>query len=234
MRLLILLLFFAFFNSSKEDRIFYVYDDLTRDSYVTINFNSHTHSYCVYLDTYRLDSVPETISIYATIYYGYFDDALMYYGETNNEPNMGDNLTLSSTIISHSFSNTGYYKDKKYSKFTYYFDIPSPSSRYLFLSFPDFEGTSVEMGLDNGFPVWAIMLIVFVCFIVVAGIIIAIICYIKKRTSNYYNPVIPAVNTNYQPPAVTYAQPAPIYPPPSSQTPNCPPAYPPPQMQTNY
>ena len=234
MRLLILLLFFAFFNSSKEEGTFYVYDVLTKDSYVQINYNSYTYGYCVYLDTNSLDSVPETIRIYATVYDGYFYDATMYYGDTNNEPNMGDSVTLYSTVISHSSSSVSYSGDRYYSEFTYYFDIPSPSSRYLFLSFPDYYGRSAEIGLYNGLPVWAIIVIVFACILVVSGIIIAIICYIKKRKPKYYSPVNPPVNTDYQPPVVTYAQPAPAYPPPSSPTPGYPPAYPPQQMQTYY
>ena len=71
--------------------------------------------------------------------------------------------------------------------FTKYYNIPKPSVRYLLLSVPQFSGSSAEIGISSGLPLWAIILIVFGALIFVGIIIIS---FIYRKVLKNYNLVI--------------------------------------------
>ena len=74
----------------------------------------------------------------------------MYYGGQDIYPNMNSSVPLSSYVSSGSSSHITYFDS--FGEITFYYTINSPTSRYLFLSFPEFYGDKVEIGVYNGLP----------------------------------------------------------------------------------
>ena len=220
---LIFLLVLSFFYLSEGIK-YKVYNYITEHFTVEAPYSSE--NLCVYLGTHDFAEDLNEIKIYVTVYNGYVEEKKMYYGETNNTPYFGDIVELIAYETSHSSSYSGYEYTNYYNEYTLYFNIPKKNGRYLFLSFPKYEGTSIEIGVYHGFPVWAIISIVFgVIIVVVVTIIIVAVFFCRRRNSYYYNP---PTNDVFQPPVVTYVQPAPSYP-----APAYPPTYQPP-VQPNY
>ena len=137
-----------------------------KSKYATFTSNGNG----VYLDTSEFDG-KNTISIYVTINYGKFNEFLVFYGDTDIEPIIGSSVELENYKSSDSSSYTKRFVDTY--TFKKYYNIPKPSVRYLLLSVPKFLGSSAEIGISNGFPLWAIILIVFEALIFI-GIILNI------------------------------------------------------------
>ena len=202
---LIFLLVLSFFCLSESVE-FYVQDYITKDKSFSSSYISNY--FCVYLDTNEFDADVDEIRIYATVYDGYFyQNAVMYYEETDNTPIKGSTVDLTSYKISYESSYSG--SEYSYSEYTIYFYIPRKHGRYLYISFPNYNAHSIEIGVSHGLPIWAIVLIVFGVIIVIGIIIVAVICFRRKRNPNYYSPT---TNNAFQPPVATYAQPEPAYP----------------------
>ena len=213
---LIFLFFLGFLNLSLEKQC-EIYNYISKTSYVT----SYSNGRGVYIDTYDFDG-DDYIGIYVTVYNGYFQEYGIYYDDDNTSPTKGTTLDLNKYESSYasSYSNSyysSYYHHYIYDSYTSYFKISKPSNRYLIIAIPDFYGSSVEIGYSNGFPVWAIVLIVIVVVIIIVGVIIGIIFYIRRKARNAY--ISPPVNPGYYPPTGAYANTSPGY--------IAPPAYPP-------
>ena len=207
MKLIFLIILFSFILS-QEVRDFNVIGYLTKDQKKTTTSNGM----CVYLDTYVVDDYSD-IEIFITVNNGNIYEDFIYYGETSEEPILFSPVTLTKAL---SFSS------KK--EDTYYFKLPYPNERYFYLSFPIFMGTSAQIGVYTGIPVWAIVLILLA--IVALIFIIIIIFVIRHRRLKINNPlpiyIDPPVATITTP---VYAAPTPFY---------SPPTYPKTNLQTYY
>ena len=125
----------------------------------------------------------------------------MYYDSNNFQPYKGQSLILNKMR----YYDYEYYvvvNDYIYEEFTYYFKIPKPTYRYLYLSIPNTRPFSsrykIQIGVSSGFPLWLIIsIIIFVAPILL--ILIKIICKkIKHKTSAQYN------GPEIKPPPSTY------------------------------
>ena len=202
---LIFFLILAFLSFSIEYKKYYVYGSITKTKSLTIT--QFKNNYCVYLDTNEFDSDIKNIEIYITIYNGKFTENEMYYESTNTPPYTGQSKELYNNIpFDHSSYSTYYYN--YYDDFTYYFKIPKPIEKYLYISvlsstYLDW-GYKIEIGVSGGLALWMLLLIIAAAIILLGVIIGIIICIIRKRhkhksyisnvldkAANYEQPIIP-------------------------------------------
>ena len=172
-----------------------------------------SNNYCVYIDTYDFETEKE-IGIKVSICGGHFGESRMYYVGNNNIPSVSY-PTDYEDYYSESYGSCGYYADSE--SLIYHFKIPKPSERYLFVSIPDFYKEDyydflVEIEIEEPFPVWAIILIVFGAIVFIAIIIIVIIYFIRK--SRKQSAILPTSQTLYYPSNNAYVNNPPGYAPP--------------------
>ena len=166
---LIFLLFFSFFYFS-ESRYYYVLDLITKKT--DFETTDSSNYFCVYLDTNEFADLKE-IRIFAKIYNGRFTEGEMFYGGTNDKPNQGDSvpLTLSEKCNPARYSK---YQNSDYDEFTFYFNIPKPNERYLYLSFPAcslYNGHSRKIGFYQDSDLFIIIGCVIISIIVIFALI---------------------------------------------------------------
>ena len=175
-------------------------------------------NYCVYIDTYDFEKETE-IGIKVTVYEGYFEESIMYHIGDNDIPSVLY-PTYYESYYSSSYSGYDYGYYTYYDRYTYYFKIPKPSERYLFVSIPDFYIRYygyVEIEIEDPFPVWAIILIVLGVIVFIAIIIIVIIYFIRK--SRKISTMLPISQPVYYPSNNAYVNNPPAYAPPPGYTP---------------
>ena len=197
-----ILLIKLFLISSTENKNCTIYGSITKKNSITITFPNH--DYCVYLDTNEFDSDIKEIIIYVTVCRGQLIEFNMYYDSNNFQPYKGQSLILNKMR----YYDYEYYvvvNDYIYEEFTYYFKIPKPTYRYLYLSIPNTRPFSsrykIQIGVSSRFPLWLIISII----ILVAPILLILIKIIckkikRKTTSAQYN------GPEIKPPPSTYTQ----------------------------
>ena len=141
-----------------------------------------TNGYCVYLDKLEFDKDLDEIEVKVTVYGGVFEETKMYYLESNEEKKYNENIELKNYREYDREEEGSYSHATLYNKYTYYFLVPIPTTKYIYISIPEARFTQdgyLEISTKKGFPVWAIVLIV------IGGIAILgfIIFLIKNRCS---------------------------------------------------
>ena len=162
---------------------------------------------CVYIDTYEFEKEKE-IGIKVTVYEGRFEEEDMFYIGDNSIPPVEYPTNYESP---YSSSHSGY--SFCYTEFTYYFKIPKPNERYLFVSIPafyiEFKDSYVEIEIGEPFPLWKIILIVIAVVILFSVVIIVIIKLLIKYCPR--NTKLPSSGPLYYPSDIAYANNEPVY-----------------------
>ena len=199
---IIFILIFGFFCLSDE-KICSFLGKIAKKETITI---TNSYSY-VYIDTLEFPHESEII-IATTVYNGYFiRENRLYYGEGDSLPST---IVLNKTEISYmsSSSSVSHNYDwnnqrEIYLHYTNYFKIPKPTQRYLYVSMSEFAGSYGEIEISEGFPVWAIIVIIIGGVLIFTAIIIGIIRGIRRSRMNYFPPITPSI-INYTPPVSNY------------------------------
>ena len=205
-----------------EERNCSLLGKLTKKNSLTTRINN----YCVYIDTYDFEKETE-FEIKATVYKGYFVEEKMCYVGNNSIPSVlnTESCTRYCGMNYPGFDediDDSYYQHNYNSRFSYYFKIPKPRERYLFVSIPNYAieyDSKVKIEFGSLSEVWVITIIVIVSIFssIIISVIIYAICTSKRKRKDppsgplYY----PSNNSNINnPPAYT---PPPELIPPSDQ-----------------
>ena len=227
MKLIFLFVLGLLINVFKSEE-YVLKGQLTKYNVVTLKSNYRLTYYFAYLDTRDFPDEDE-IGLKVTVYDGDLVRTNMWYGgyEDISSPRT---LNSSKSYYSSTYTSSGL---TYYDEITYYYKIPKPSKKYLYVSLPFFDGYSysyAELTVDvisNKIGVIIAIVIAVVVFIV-ATIIIVVYCVRKYRRRSLINPDLgysPQINTYAnQPPVASpiYPQAAPYSPPiaPAYQSPN--------------
>ena len=175
---------------------------LPKDGMVTISYGYRYMKNFIYVDASEFSG--DSIKFKLTLFDGIFKEKVMYYGGFDNEPNG------SSVYLSEYKKFFGTDSQEIYSLFydhvSYYYEIPKPTEKYLYVSVPIFEGnvdSRVEVEISNlniGLIVGLISGGVFLFSI----IIFVFIFFRTRRADNERNQVHnPQTNKSYTPMVTT-------------------------------
>ena len=201
---LMLLLILGLFNL-YEGKNCNIEGQLHKNGKFSIKYEYSTYSSCVYLDTSEFSDDKE-IELQVTIYDAYFWESDMYYDEF-------DGIVTSSGVDvkkyqpRYSSSSASYTSIIYYDEISYYYKIPKPSKKYLYVALPRYIGYSysnIEIKV-SGINIGLIVGIV-VGVAVVAGVVIFLVIFFRRRrfVSNPNSGYVPQTNV-YTPPTTAYA-----------------------------
>ena len=178
---------------------------LSKSGVVTISYYKRASDNFIYLDMSEF-SGDSTIDLRITVYDGYFSDNVMYYGGFDDKPN-GSSVKLYEYKSSSSSTSTSYGFFYYYDEFSYYFKIPKPPQKYLYVSIPNYISytygyaevkiSSLNVGLIVGIVIGVA---------VVVGVVIFLVIFFRRRrfVSNPNSGYVPQTNV-YTPPTTAYA-----------------------------
>ena len=224
MKLIFLFVLGLLINVFKSEE-YVLKGQLTKYNVVTLSSNYRLTYYFAYLDTRDFPDEDE-IGLKVTVYDGDLVNTEMWY---EGYENVSSQSVLKSRKSYYSSTSSSSYGRTYYDEITYYYKIPKPSKRYLYVSTPYFDGysyssaelmvgeTSIEIGI-------IVAIVIAVVVFIVATIIIVVYCVRKARRRNLINPELgyaPQINTYANQPPV-----APIYPPAAPYSPPVDNAYP--------
>ena len=177
---IIVFLILGLFLFSSEQKNFTVLGILSR----TGSFSCSENGSAIYIMTDYFEDVEE-IEFEFWISNGYITENYVYYGNSDTEIFGGDSISLS--LHQSYYSSESESDDLYYSKNTYFFIIPKPKEKYLYVSFPPFALThppyneQMTVRIVNKKNTGVIIGIVIGAVILAAIIIILIIFFIKRK-----------------------------------------------------